>query len=311
MDNTKEKGNEIFRIKKSRNLTPLLAFFALLLACASGYLLYLYFTLDLKMPFEILFLVVGGVGAVYFTVCFFNLLYQVISPKNALLISEDGFLDLINGDAGAGFVSWTNVSRVEMLGDDKPYIGIGLLSVSNLEESPTKKLTSQMEERASKGLPELVIRPFEIACGLEEAFSALRDFRNRYYSHLDAGDTNVFDARKIPGLESLNEFDGLFKEKENENDEDIESGEKSGGIAGAIGTDEDTPLADDDIKIAESTDVDVPAEKTDDTKKSIDELLAELSETIGKKREETSESSTDKAVNDGIEELIKLLKEKK
>lgn len=311
MDNTKEKGNEIFRIKKSRNLTPLLAFFALLLACASGYLLYLYFTLDLKMPFEILFLVVGAVGAVYFTVCFFNLLYQVISPKNALLISEDGFLDLINGDVGAGFVSWANVSLVEMFGEDKPYIGIGLLSVSNLEEKPAKKLASQMEARTSKGLPELVIRPFEIACGLDEAFSALRDFRNRYYSHIDAGDTNVFDARKIPGLESLNEFGGLFKEKEEESDEGIGNGEKSGGIAGAIGTDEETPLADDDVKIAESTDGKAPDKKADDTRKSIDELLAELSETIGKKREETSESSTDKTVSDGIEELIKLLKEKK
>ena len=57
------------------------------------------------------------------------------------------------------------------------------------------------------------------------------------------------------------------------------------------------------------------SEKAEDEKpakstKSIDELLAELSDTIGKDRK-GSDDKTDKAVNDGLEELIKLLKEKK
>ena len=204
MDKTNENEIEVRRIKKSRNLTPLLAFFALLMAVSSGYLLYLYFTSDLRQPFETLFLVIGSVGAVYFTICFFNLIYQVISPKNAFLISEDGFLDLINGDTGAGFVSWTNVRSIEIIGNSKPYIGIGIVSASEITEDAGKKLALQIKTRSEKGLPELVIRPFEISCPLEEAFEALKDFRNRYYRNIDAGDTNIIETaektRAIPAI---------------------------------------------------------------------------------------------------------------
>ncbi len=290
MDNMNAKESEVFRIKKSRNLTPLLALLAFLMACASVYLLYIYFTLDLRQPFETLFLVVGGVSAVYFTVCFFNLLYQSISPKNALLISEDGFLDLVNGGCGVGFVSWANVSRLEMAGGDKPYIGIGLLASENVTENAPQKLVSLIESRTENGQAELMIRPFDISCSLEEAYSALRDFRNRYYRNIESGDTNIIDTvdktRAIKLPDTVNEFDNIFKEKEIPEAEKENPNVKTGDLS------------------VDDTDA------TQESKKTIDEILNELSSSV-KKESPQSEKRQSKLTQEDIDELIRLLKDKK
>ena len=119
----------IVRIKKGRSMTPWIALVAFALAAASVYCMLVplvIYKIDNALLYYA-FLCVGAVGTLYFFGMFAYELVQVFSPKNALLISAEGFLDLINGTSGAGFVPWSNVAKLEIEGGVKPYICIGLL----------------------------------------------------------------------------------------------------------------------------------------------------------------------------------------
>lgn len=190
MDSTNE---EFVRIKKSNTLTPWFALVAFALAAASIYCLLVplvIYRVDNRVLYY-LFLVVGAVGTLYFTGLFAYMIAQLFSPKNAMLVSSEGFLDLLNGTDGAGFIPWGNVAKLEMTGGEKPLIIIGLLDADAVPNIKDAKLSKQLNE-GSPVMPELFVKPYEIAIPLKKAFLILREARDSYYRESAAsGETAI------------------------------------------------------------------------------------------------------------------------
>ncbi len=223
--NAQNNAEEFVKIKKSRSLTPWLALVAFALTAASVYCLLVplvFYRMD-KLPYYV-FISAGAVGTLYFLGFFIYEIVQLFSPKNALIVSAQGFLDLLNGSSGAGFIGWGNVTKVEIEGDEKPYIAIGLLDISSVPNIKDKKLKKQLESKDD--MPELYIKPYEIGMTLDEAFSVLRTAREAYYREcLPSGNTEILsdtnmhtirasvsDTKNSSGAEDERSIDELLKE---------------------------------------------------------------------------------------------------
>ncbi len=188
MDARKE---DFVRIKKGNSLTPWIALVAFALAAASVYCLMVPLVIY-KVENAILrymFICVGAVGALYFLSMFIYQIVQLFSPKNAMLVSDEGFLDLLNGTEGAGYIPWSNVAKVDIEGGDKPYISIGILDPETVPNINDAKLRRQFAE-GSPVLPELFVKPYQIAIPLEKAYAILRDARDAHSrSYAPSGET--------------------------------------------------------------------------------------------------------------------------
>ncbi len=260
------------RITKNKSLTPLLIFFSFALAALSGYCFALPFIKNIEAPLKYAFVVAGAVGAMYFTFMTFNCGYQLVKPKNAVLVSDEGFLDLVNGGVGAGFIPWSNVRCIEMCGGSKPYIGIGLSDANVVLKTANRALEKQIGERSGDEKPELMFRPFEIGCSLAQAYETLKNHRNAYLRSLDHGDTNVLygdnykpAARVRPPKGGLN------------------AGVNAGVNTGVNAVEAlNSSLTDQNEKLPDTDEAVSPTARSE--AKSVDELLAELSASLGKSR---------------------------
>jgi hypothetical protein len=297
--------NSFARITKNKSLVPLLTLFSLVLASLSVYCLILPFIKDIKAPLNYAFIAVGGLGSLYFTFTVFNYAYQLVKPKNALLVSDEGFLDLVNGGNGAGFVPWSNVRCVEMSGsEERPYIGIGLIDANEVMKTSRRSLEKQITEMSGAGKPELMFRPFEIGCTLEEAYGTLRDCRTAYLRTVDHGDTNVLYEEE-PGLEPTRTLPvGAIEEALKANAAKIQSPVKKAGTAAV--KKEDTAVKIEDTESADNADTEDLIGESHKQAKTVDELLAELSDSIGKSRNKLEGGE----MNEELEQFIKKLNDK-
>jgi len=186
-------GEEIVKIKKSRSLTPWIALVAFALTAASVYCLLVPLVFyKLGNTLYYLFIGIGSVGTLYFAGLFIYEIVQLFSPKNALIVSDEGFLDLLNGSAGAGYVPWGNVTRMEHTEGEKPLISISLLDPEAVQNAGDKKLKKQLTSGES-GMPALYIKPYQIAVPLDEAYEILYEARERFYrGAAPSGQTEIF-----------------------------------------------------------------------------------------------------------------------
>lgn len=328
-ENKAGKLNSIVKIKKSRSLLPLMAIFTMFLSALSVYCLLLPFAKNIVKPLDIAFYIVGGLGSLYFITYFFIFVSRMINPKNALLVSEEGFLDLINGETGAGKVLWNNVSLLEIRGNDRPYIAIGVINYEPILKKGSKQLKEQILRRNEKGLPVLMIRPFEIACSLDEAFDALTSFRNIYLKSISNGDTSVISdlpdkkAVKKPELANIDiAFEDLEEQLEKQPQTNTRSRyETSESIhIGVQPADKEEVMSDDNIGnknvLGTETKTDELEIKQEEfyssalskgNSQDIDSLLEELSILLSEDKTRPEEKD---AAQDAIDDLIEYMGKK-
>ncbi|NLN55983.1 MAG: hypothetical protein GX148_06775 [Clostridiales bacterium] len=278
--------NSFQRITKSKTLTPLYMLFSLALASLSGYCFVLPMFKPVETPLDYAFYIAGGVGFVFFAFTFFNCIYQLFKPKNAFLVSDEGFLDLTNGGDGAGFIPWYNVRSIEMCGSSKkPYIGIRLADANEVIKVAGRSLEKQINAMLESGKPELVIRPFEIGCPLKQAFDIFTEGRNAYLRTVDHGDTNVL-------------FGDSFSEAP-----------KRQPKPKPIDETPETVIIPEKQEPPKKETAEVKTEVKAD-EKSIDELLAELAQSIGKNRKKLDGSERDSSgeLNAELEKFLEKLK---
>lgn len=279
--------NSYTKITKSKSLTPLYLIFSLALTGLSVFCFILPFIKNIESPLNYAFMIFGGVGSLFFAFAFFNCLYQLFKPKNAFILSDEGFLDLTNGGEGAGFIPWSNVAGVEMCGSSKkPYIGIRLIDANEVLKTAKRPLEKQINTLLESGKPELVIRPFEISISLHSAFDIFVERRNAYLRTVDHGDTNVlFGDFTIAPKRQPKPVDEEVKEV-NEIKETKPNMEKTSEIPRLL--------------------------KSESEEKSVDELLAELAKSIGKSRDKLEggkdEKNDDAVLTAELERFLKKLK---
>ncbi|MFA6730184.1 MAG: STM3941 family protein [Eubacteriales bacterium] len=223
------------RVIKNKSLTPFYTLACVFMDALSAYLLSLPLLKDITGYKGYVFTLVGAAGTVYFTFLAFNFAYQLFRPKNALLVSDEGFLDLINGGSGAGFVPWDNVASIEMCGrQGRPYIGVHILDANEIIKNSGRALEKQIVNHIELNKPELVIRPFEVGLPLEEVREILRERRAAYFKGVGGTDTNVLfppeediaPTRPLPVKEIEN---AVKKSRQPESLIPPESEEKDGG----------------------------------------------------------------------------------
>ncbi|MDD4126041.1 MAG: hypothetical protein PHW77_10010 [Eubacteriales bacterium] len=279
--------NSYTKIVKSKSLTPFFTLFSLALSALSAYCLILPFIKDIRVPLNYAFMAAGGIGFLYFTFTTFNCAYQLFKPKNAVLVSDEGFLDLTNGGNGAGFIHWSNVRSVEMCGSEKkPYIGIGLADANEVIKIAGHALEKQITELSEAEKPELMLRPFEIDCTLKQAYQILTGHRNAYLRTVDHGDTNVLFG---------DSFSAAPKRTH-----PVQSAEN----------DTEPPIPEISAETEEKAEKD--REQSDTNAKTIDELLAELAESIGKSRQKIDGGQKPDGSDIGteLEQFLKKLRNK-
>ena len=287
MDN---RNDGIIRIKKSKSLTPWIALVAFALTAASVYCmlvpLVIYKDNIGSKALFYSFIVIGALGTAYFTGMFIYQIVQLFSPKNAMIISSEGFLDLLNGTEGAGVIPWSNVAMIDIDGGQRPYIKIGLLDVSEVPNIGDAKLRKQLTESGTV-MPELYVKPYQISGSLDAVYDALRKARDMYYrsvspsgrtavltdTFMHAVRRSVTDAPGAPAKAPQNSFDAIR--------EDVK---------------QDAPQS-------------AQPAPADTEEKSIDELLKELSGEIEKRRQKLSGDS--KKSSEELEDIIRYVKEKK
>lgn len=289
MDN---RNDGIVKIKKSKSLTPWIALIAFALTAASVYCMLVPLAvykgrIDSKALYYA-FIIIGALGTAYFSGMFIYQIVQLFSPKNAMIISSEGFLDLINGTSGAGVIPWSNVAMIDIDGGQRPYIKISLLDVSEVPNIGDAKLRKQLTESGTV-MPELYVKPYQISGSLDAAYDALRKARDTYYrSTSPSGGTAVLSDTFMHAVRR--------------------------SVAEKPASPKETPKNDfnairEDVMQDVKRSAPQSAQPADADEKSIDDLLKELSGEIEKRRQKLSGDS--KKSSEELEDIIRYVKEMK
>ncbi len=105
----------------------------------------------------LIFYIIGGVAFVAFTAYFVYLLYTECTPKNALILSARGFIDVNNIGQNVE-IEWTNVTAVKILGkSNMPYLGITLDNVDIILNKIPKRNADEIRDNINQNLPTILI----------------------------------------------------------------------------------------------------------------------------------------------------------
>lgn len=185
----------IIKIKKSRFYTPVLLIFSVILLALSIYCIIYPSGKALSQSVALTFRIAGGAGAAYFAFSFFNYFFQLISPKNALVISDDGFADFVTGGTGVGFVEWKNVCSVTPVKTKNgSYLGIGLVDTDALELNPKGAAFRALNQNKENNLPEIIISSSDIDMRISELNRLFSKYTQLPSDYDDTFKTRIINA---------------------------------------------------------------------------------------------------------------------
>ncbi|MDL2287665.1 hypothetical protein LJB90_03820 [Eubacteriales bacterium OttesenSCG-928-G02] len=318
-------NTDVQKIKRNTSLLPSLLFFSFILIALSVYcLLFPVFKQLNDEKLEIVFYIVGAIGTVCFVFMLFNYLFQLIFPKNAIIIDNNGFYDLTVAGIGAGFVEWSNVANISVFSvDKKRFMGISLNEPSTVLNDCPRSVEKLIIKNANESLPEIIIKQSDIAISLDRLntiFKSNTVLTNQ--NHKDNNNLSIFEETITYDIEKSKNLTVSTDTKELSIDALFEKPQDFVAESVKEATEE---MTEDDIYInshieseaLKTTDnITSEAEPVQDNSKnnendaSIEELLSSLSQSL-KNNQEKIDNSDKKDLSKDIEELIKLLKNNK
>ncbi|MEG1743616.1 MAG: STM3941 family protein, partial [Clostridia bacterium] len=165
------------KIKFSRAYTPLFLMLSLFLLGLSIYCVFYPVGLTLEKPVALTFYIAGGIGALYFAFSSFNYIFQLISPKNAIILSPEGFADFSFCGTGAGFIEWSNIKTVKIATTKHGKLfGLTLVNPDLVLTDTSKTVAKAIKRNIDAKLPEIIIRQDDLSINLNELLELFDDY---------------------------------------------------------------------------------------------------------------------------------------
>lgn len=286
------------RIKKKQQYLPFYIGFCVIMFGLGLFCLFLPYITPYRDTFsatrKAIYLALGGLGTVYFAFLTSYLVFQLVSPPTALLISSKGLTDFTTAGKGAGFIPKDSIISLKVFGIKKKlYLGIKVSdeSVSNLGLKPAAK--REIQSNISSGMPAIIIKQSDVNVPIRKLLKLIVD---RLASENSAPSETQVPLTEASTKASIaeNEKTSQRSNKARTEDEhiskqifgtepkiaDIGTEDKKSKITVMTTEDKKVSKAEEDVKIfsfenivnnTESND-----KKTSATVKSVDELLDQL-----------------------------------
>lgn len=168
---------EEFRVKRKVENFTLKGLFFLVMIILSLLCVLLPFFYDVPEEYKSAIIGVGAFSFVYFMSRFVRLIYLGFRPKDALILTEEGFHNYIDNPKKGVFVNWSNVSSVKIFGPEKALmIGVELFDIEILSELLKKSKSKELKANVETGLPAIIIKQAEIVPRLSLILPAFNDY---------------------------------------------------------------------------------------------------------------------------------------
>lgn len=155
------------RIKKKQQYLPFYIGFCIIMFGLGLFCLFLPYIAPYRDTFsatrKAVYLALGGLGTVYFAFLTSYLVFQLVSPPTALLISSKGLTDFTTSGKGAGFIPKDAIISLKVFGIKKKlYLGIKVSDdiVPDLGLKPAAK--REIQTNISSGMPAVIIKQSDV-----------------------------------------------------------------------------------------------------------------------------------------------------
>lgn len=288
------------RIKKKQQYLPFYIGFCVIMFGLGLFCLFLPYIAPYRDTFsatrKAIYLALGGLGTVYFAFLTSYLVFQLVSPPTALLISSKGLTDFTTAGKGAGFIPKDSIISLKVFGIKKKlYLGIKVSdeSVSSLGLKPAAK--REIQSNISSGMPAIIIKQSDVNVPIRKLLKLIVD--RLASGTVASSETKVPSPEKAVAVKTSATEDKKAAQKDNKvqaEDEhiskqifgtepkiaDISAEDKKSKITVMTAEDKKESQSEEDVKIFSIENV-VNATESNEKKpsatiKSVDELLDQL-----------------------------------
>ena len=181
---------------------------------------------------NIIYLVAGGAGTVYFAFMTSRLLFSRMMKQTALVITEKGIYDYTVCGIGAGLIERSSITSIKVMGSaDKPMLGIVINDPRPIYLKAKKKVVEEMKLNVEAGLPTILIYTKDVAMPIRELAKKIQEVMNGEWHgneqpapkpQYNAGDVKSNLEKK--GIKPIDDEEDLASE------ENVESGNNDGTV---------------------------------------------------------------------------------
>lgn len=177
-----------------------------------------------------IYTVIGGICTPFFLFFVFFSLLNMISPTDAIVITEKGFYERTMADGGVGFIPTKAIVSLKVFGNKKKqFLGIKLDDKYLDKLGKTKAAKRELKSNIESGMPAIIIRDCDISISIKE----LLDVMLKFFGSQENAEADT------PSSEELSTADNIDQAEDEESEEAIsESYEDIANIYIAVG-DED------------------------------------------------------------------------
>lgn len=160
-----------------------------------------------------IYTVIGGICTPFFLFFVFFSLLNMISPTDAIVITEKGFYERTMADGGVGFIPTKAIVSLKIFGNKKKqFLGIKLDDKYLDRLGKSKSAKRELKSNVESGMPAIIIRDCDINISIKELLDVmLKFFSSQEDTEADTALTEE-PSTAVPADEA---------ESEAENDEEV------------------------------------------------------------------------------------------
>lgn len=160
-----------------------------------------------------IYTVIGGICTPFFLFFVFFSLLNMISPTDAIVITEKGFYERTMADGGVGFIPTKAIVSLKIFGNKKKqFLGIKLDDKYLDRLGKSKSAKRELKSNVESGMPAIIIRDCDISISIKELLDVmLKFFSSQEDTEADTALTEE-PSTAVPADET---------ESEAENDEEV------------------------------------------------------------------------------------------
>ena len=160
-----------------------------------------------------IYTVIGGICTPFFLFFVFFSLLNMISPTDAIVITEKGFYERTMADGGVGFIPTKAIVSLKIFGNKKKqFLGIKLDDKYLDRLGKSKSAKRELKSNVESGMPAIIIRDCDISISIKELLDVmLKFFSSQEDTEADTALTEE-PSTAVPADEA---------ESEAENDEEV------------------------------------------------------------------------------------------
>ncbi|MBQ7047640.1 MAG: hypothetical protein IJN86_01690 [Clostridia bacterium] len=159
-----------------------------------------------------IYTIIGGVCTPFFLFFVFFSLLNMISPTDAIVITEKGFYERTMADGGVGFIPTKAIVSLKVFGNKKKqFLGIKLDDKYLDKLGKTKAAKRELKSNIESGMPAIIIRDCDISISIKE----LLDVMLKFFGSQENAEADT------PSSEELSTADNIDQAEDKESEEAI------------------------------------------------------------------------------------------